>query len=381
MERTTLVHADRLLLHYDIPPSLKAAENEIEALKAFTGYFEPDEYVFLSDTVDVNLNRIFHIMLAGGEEITEAIISDVLNGDLNPDTPVLQKILNVEKAIQVAQSSAEKKAPLSIDFLQQIHRLLTQKMPNAHCAGLLRTKSNLLFNYIESGSVLPEGSRLNNLLEQTIKMANDKKTPLLIRCWLTYYSLMSIQPFYEDNETVAVLACRYLIEQQDMNYYGLLNLEKHIFYHKGYQLRTSDLFSEQNLGERLDTDLTGYIDACLRGFMANLAEIKTTIIKQVRTMLNYEKLNSRQKNNMNFWLEKGFFRHHPKLKMITERQHEVLMLLARYVSLATKDLVPVFKVDRKTIQRDFTELMEHGIVESRGSGRNLRYYLDFRTYC
>ena len=47
--------------------------------------------------------------------------------------------------------------------------------------------------------------------------------------------------------------------------------------------------------------------------------------------------------------------------------------------LPIKDLVPVFMVDRKTIQRDFNTLLDLKLLDQRGGGRALKYYINLRV--
>ncbi|MGZ5304077.1 MAG: DeoR family transcriptional regulator, partial [Bacteroidia bacterium] len=181
------------------------------------------------------------------------------------------------------------------------------------------------------------------------------------------------------NETLAILGAQHILNHGKSGLSGLLNLEKHVFFNAKYLVQTAHLFGEQNYLERLDTDLTAYLEICLKRLRKNIQEAKETLINAVKQEFEYATLAPRQKNAVNFWLEKGFFMHKEKLKSLTPRQHDIMTLMARYSYVATKDLVPVFQLDRKTIQRDFNTLLELGLVEQRGGGRAIRYHLDFKV--
>jgi predicted HTH transcriptional regulator len=110
-----------------------------------------------------------------------------------------------------------------------------------------------------------------------------------------------------------------------------------------------------------------------------LAAIRNAITDCVRQQLDYISLTPRQKNSLNFWLEKAFYIHKGKLELLSSRQHEMMLLIAKYGTLSNKELVPVFMVDRKTIQRDFNTLLDLKLLEQRGGGRGLKYYINMRV--
>jgi hypothetical protein len=172
----------------------------------------------------------------------------------------------------------------------------------------------------------------------------------------------------------------HILNQQEVNPWFLLNLEKHVFSNPAWSAMTKEHLKPGNYLERLDTDLSEWIELSVAAILQNLEEIKDLMSGMVKKKMNYDKLTIRQKNNLNYWLDYGFYLHKPKLSKLTSRQHEIILLLLRYGHLSNKDLVPIFKVDRKTIQRDFNELLSLQMVEQRGAGRGLEYYLDFKVY-
>jgi hypothetical protein len=187
-----------------------------------------------------------------------------------------------------------------------------------------------------------------------------------------------VQVFGEENDTIAILGTHYFLKHTKYSLLGLLNLEEHVFFDEKFRQKASQLFAGRNYLELLDADLTNYLEACIHRYQAHLEEVKQVVIGVVKELFGYPDFTPRQKNVLNFWLNKGFFLQHEKLHELTPRQHDIMMLLVKYGSVTNKDLVPIFQVDRKTLQRDFTTIVDLGLAEQRGMGRAVRYFVDFR---
>ena len=106
---------------------------------------------------------------------------------------------------------------------------------------------------------------------------------------------------------------------------------------------------------------------------AQLNRIKLLLKSYFRKQIDFDKLNPRQKNIMNFVFERGY-----KLKeiddaILNKRQKLIMYIVQHKGFVSTKDLVNEFDCNRKTIQRDFILLLEMGFVKSIGAGAGLRY--------
>jgi Fic family protein len=235
-----------------------------------------------------------------------------------------------------------------------------------------------LFAFIDSGALLPDAEELKSCLQDVFALLSNDKIHPITRGFLFYYVMHATQPFSEENETVAILGVHCFLKQNGYSLLGLLNLEHHVFFSEKFRLQTSHLFDEHNYLELLDADLSGFLETCIHRFRAHVEEVKNVVIGVVKELFGYPDFTPRQKNVLNFWLRKGFFIQHQKLHDLSPRQHDIMMLLVKYGSVTNKDLVPIFQVDRKTLQRDFTTLLDLGLIEQRGMGRAVKYYVDFR---
>lgn len=368
----------RLKLTHEKPKQLNPALRETEGLRDLMAYYQVEAVAFQEDAVDTVVDRVRHYFISQEEELSHELVAALLTGDLPATSPERQKLLNIQQAIQYLGQMESK--PFSLPMLQQVHKLLMNKMASPHTPGVWRTQENSLFSAVRASAALPGHDTLMDYLQYAVSIANDKQQSILIRCGLVFYLLMVLKPFLDENETVAMLVCSHLLQREGYGLAGMLNLEKYLFFHKKYELETAELFGEMPFEAALSADLTSFLDTCIHCYRDNMQAARKRITEEVKKLMGYHNLVPRQKNNLNFWLEKGFYMHRKKLPELSDRQQEIMLLLARYGSLANKELVPVFRVDRKTIQRDFNELLEKGLVEIRGAGRNFRYHLDFRVH-
>ncbi len=369
----------KLQLKYTLPAALAMVAEELEELRLFASYYNLDADTLLPDTESNLISRLSMYKQSPLAPPDEAEIPAVIEGAKEPETASEQWISNIQQAIDfLADKSAQ---PLTLNLLQQAHKILVQKTKDAHEAGRLRVDGRNLFSFIEEGVLLPEHDELQKYISGLFDLVSDEAEAEAapVKAFLFFYIFTAIRPFANSNEILAILGAHHILHHAKMPLFGLLNLEKHIFFNPNYLVQTAHLFGEQNYLERLDTDLTTYLEICTNKLRKNILEAKNTLINVVKQEFEYETLKPRQKNAVNFWLEKGFFMHKEKLKNLTPRQHDIMTIMAQYSYVATKDLVPVFQLDRKTIQRDFNTLLELGLVEQRGGGRAIRYHLDFKV--
>lgn len=366
----------KLRLRYKEPAELASIDPELSLTSFFADYYEADQ-----DTLAATIarRRVERLKLYGkqlAEPVTDTtLIEGLIGGEAIPYNESEQRIINLYSAMVWLEKQAK---PLNMVMLQTAHKMLLSATPKAHLGGVLRTEGRDLFAVVDSEVQLPNAEELKTYLNDIfIVLANDSIHPLT-RAFLFYYLMHSVQAFGDENNTIAILGTHYFLKQSKYSLLGLLNLEEHVFMHEKFREQMAPLFTEPNYQELLDKDLTSYLEVCINQFHAHLQEIREVIIGVVKELFGYPDFTPRQKNVLNFWLNKGFFLQHQKLHELTPRQHDIMMLLVKYGSVTNKDLVPIFQVDRKTLQRDFTTIVDLGLAEQRGMGRAVRYFVDFR---
>ena len=94
--------------------------------------------------------------------------------------------------------------------------------------------------------------------------------------------------------------------------------------------------------------------------------------------MEYGSLKPRQKNAVNYWLEKGFNMHHSRLYSLNPRQRDILFRLYTQVEISNTEVANLYNIDKKTVQDDLSVLFQMGIATLKGSGKEQKFILNFR---
>ncbi len=251
--------------------------------------------------------------------------------------------------------------PLSLPLFYQLHKILVLELYQGN--GDVNLFSSNQIQFPERLNVETE-LELDGLFEF---LNNDNEFHPIVQSWMLHFKLMSLNIFEELKPKAACLLQYFWMAKKQMDLFGLMSLEHELYINKNeyVQLTKSD---EVNLNEQLIFGLRMHQD--------QLAKIKDLLRTFFRKQVDFEKLNPRQKNIMNYVFERGY-----KLKEIDEnvlnkRQKLIMYIVQHRGFISTKELVNEFDCNRKTIQRDFALLLELGLVRSIGAGAGLRYCIN-----
>lgn len=338
---------------------------DIEALEAFIAYFQVQAEDLKAIKEDVFLSRLATYALQAGQNLRKEEIVLLQNKEIEPENFSIQRILNIRDIFDFLEK--ENPNP-DVALLEKIHKKLLFKLPTTSKLGKLREPLLNLFT--------PEAkSQVDALWMQKqlplIFLSALKSETYIKECLLLYDKLIKLSPFNEENECIAALFCHQYLRKKGFPFVDLVEFEKYVFFDNVFNesIANSTIEDEEQIllfGQPLFSNM--------------MLQLRKWLIAEVKKKFQYYQLSHLQQNSISYWLEILFFKHYAKLQKLSKRQQEIINLVALGGNIANKDLTFIFKVDRKTIQRDFNELLEKGIVELRGEGRNLRYCLNYRMY-
>ncbi len=366
----------KLNINYTAPEEIGIVLNEIAEFKDFVKYYDVGTAMIKPYFEKVHREELESLSSYFNPEKLNIEFDFLLSGDKEPENDAERLALNLSHILKSAIGAKEE---ISLASIQKIQVELHQGLEHESSGIGLRMETNSLFAATEPvQNQNPIDADLKAWLEELTKMANSKQIPSLVRCWLFYYYFNIFKPYPAYNELVAYVICKRILAADKLDMLHTLNLDKYVFRAKDFIEIYKKLTDTEDYYQKLNQDLTPYLEICINGFRNNVAASRNGATDCVRTQLDFASLTPRQKNSLNFWLEKAFYIHKDKLDQLTPRQHEMMLLIAKYGSLSNKELVPVFMVERKTIQRDFNTLLELKLLDQRGGGRGLRYYINMR---
>ena len=113
-------------------------------------------------------------------------------------------------------------------------------------------------------------------------------------------------------------------------------------------------------------------------FVSAIEELKTELRSAYRQQIEWSEFNPIQRNLHNWYFDYGFALSSKTAPQWNERQLSIIRMMFQQRTITTRELYGRFSCNRKTIQRDFKELMDSNMVVQERQGSALRYALNLR---
>ena len=190
--------------------------------------------------------------------------------------------------------------------------------------------------------------------------------------WILHFRLLGIQIFSEAKSKMASLLHHFWLKKKGYDLKGLLSIEQDLYANKNvYQNFIYDNSSEQTLEQA--NDLNAQIAFGMELYEDQIERLKQLLRTYFRKQVEFDKLNPRQKNIMNYVFERGYKLKEIDDSVLNKRQKLIMYIIQNKGFVSTKELVSEFECNRKTIQRDFTSLTDLNLVRVISQGAGLRY--------
>lgn len=250
--------------------------------------------------------------------------------------------------------------PISIGMLYQLQQLLILDLYNN------REDVNL-FSTQKLRSIEKLSPSAEMELEELFDfMNNDTGYHPVVQSWILHFRLLHIRLFSEAQTKLASLMQYFWLRKKSQDVAGLLSLTHELYLHKNdYQ----NYFGE----EATQTDMQSQVQFGMQLYAMQIRRIKLLLRSYFRKQVEFDKLNARQKNIMNYVFERGFRLKEFDEKVLNKRQKLIMYIVQHKGFISTKELVNEFECNRKTIQRDFNALVDQNLVKVIGLGAGLRY--------
>lgn len=252
--------------------------------------------------------------------------------------------------------------PLSIQMLYQLQKILILDLyNNREDINLFSTNSTRVPEKLSPTAEME--------LESLFEFMNfDDEFHPIIQSWILHFRLLNIRLFSECTTKIASLLQHFWLKKKGMDVFGLLSIEHELYANKNeYQN-----FIDNQQADYIN-DQQQQFDFGMELYGVQLDRLKNLLRSYFRKQVDFEKLNPRQKNIMNYVFERGYKLKEIDDSVLNKRQKLIMYIIQNRGFISTKELVSEFDCNRKTIQRDFTELTENNLVKVIGKGAGLRY--------
>lgn len=344
----------------------------IDRVKAMLAFLPLDQYAVLTYEKTCRINRIRYALLINKIKLTEEEVRSALNGDSSDEIEKNSAVLSIQKAEKYLDRLSDYP---DIRQLQKAHEILLRHTPNAHYGGMIREGGEENKNLYRA----PSSAQLNRWIDFLVQfpMKESNIHPFL-KAWSLYLLFDIIRPFSHANENMGILMLYQVLKRDGYYLNHFWALEKYLF--NQLEAHESSKFStlfETGFEERLENDITPFLETAGREGEENLNQIEAWIRQTSIESAGDQIKNPLSRNSFNYFLESGFIHKYRDLTQLTDRQKGILLNIVQNRDVSTKSMSMEYRCDRKTIQRDFQELLNRDLICVEGKTKTIRYRLNF----
>ncbi|MBI1221945.1 MAG: DeoR family transcriptional regulator [Bacteroidetes bacterium] len=199
------------------------------------------------------------------------------------------------------------------------------------------------------------------------------KEEIILASWFIHFAILGSLPSLKRHTVFARLTQLLFLRSHHMDACGLLALNLSILPKQAVYKRACDQFKFKDVNDLLKSDLSNLINFGMDIHWNAITDANLLLREIYQDQIEYEDYTPRQRNMVNFFFDQGLRIQKPDTSHLNERQQKIIDLIFENHFSSTKDLSLIFRCNRKTIQRDFTELLDMGMVRQMGNGAALRY--------
>ncbi|MGB0428873.1 MAG: hypothetical protein ACPGLV_00260 [Bacteroidia bacterium] len=359
---------------YDFNKYLRSGVDKAHYLKALYAFIKPELKILDQLSKASAIDRIRATLVQEKYECDYNDVSKALANNTEADQELKHKVSAYNKCQKYISQRIE---TINLNQLKKGHEILLRGTNKEKYGGILRNldqKQNIAANYEP-----PKNDQLNDLigfLLEHIKKASPNYP--FIHALSVYLLFDIVQPFIVFNQAYSLIFFNAILKNLDADFNGLISFEKYMLndWNTHNSIKLNSLFPI-NAKERIGEDLTAFFENCFTILGESLADVEDNLITSLKESVNYKKMRPIARNSFNYFFEMGFKKFHKKITALNERQQAILRDVIFNRNVTTKQMVMKYRCDRKTIQRDFADLMELGIVAFEGKTKTVNYHLSF----
>lgn len=357
-----------MILLNKIEPAVTVSSDYYNCLNAYSELLKIYDFIDLPENIrqiertNSTILRAYYANAVDYNLVDIKTVKYIVEGKIKPKGIAERCVEQYLKAEEWLNSQLH--LPLSVGMINELQKLLILDLYNNRSDVNLFTANAT--RPTERLSITTQ-MELENLFEY---MNSDNEHHPIVQSWVMHFRLLQLKLFSEGKSKIASLLQNFWLAKHGLNLHGLLSLEHSFYANKAdYQVFLGEVgdiekvaFSEQQ-----------QVDFGMTLFANQLDRLKTLLRSYFRQQVEFDQLNARQKNIMNYVFERGYRLKEFDDKILNQRQKLIMYIIQHKGFISTKELVTEFDCNRKTIQRDFTTLLELNLVKVIGKGAGLRY--------
>lgn len=342
-------------------------QHQYDELKKIFSFIDLPEAIIQAEQLNSAILRNYYANAIDHNLLDVKTVKYILNKNIRPTGAAERAVFQYYKAETYLFENINQ--PISLAMVYQLENILITELYNQNAESSLF--NNRLFRQPEK--LNPETElELENLFEF---LNSDTEFHPIIQSWMLHFKILALPLFSESKNKFASLLQNFWLRKHNMDLNGLLSIEHELYLKKNEYL--GYFWKEKNENEQpQDNHLNEQIAFGLTLHANQLTRMYQLLQSYFRKQVDYDKLKPRQKNIMNFVFERGYKLKEIDDSILNKRQKLIMYIIQHRGFVSTKELVSEFECNRKTIQRDFTHLLELNLVKVIGQGSALKYSLN-----
>jgi Fic family protein len=285
-----------------------------------------------------------------GTELTLEQSEKLLQGKkiFGADPEDIKEVLNYRKAFELVSNYLNSGEPITEGLIREIHKkLVIDVRGNSSSPGEYRKIQNYVVNSKTKKTVYtpPPAYEVTRMISELVRWVNqeEKINPILVS-GIAQFQLVHIHPFLDGNGRTARLLSTLCLYRKGYDFKQLFTISEY------YDKNRSEYYKAIQSVRENDMDMTGWLRYFSNGLAEQMQEIKLLgegVIKSDIVANEYQ-LSSRQQ---------------VALQEIFQNRE---LTIKRY-----EELCP--NVNRRTLQRELKQMIEKGILMTKGATHHIIY--------
>lgn len=316
------------------------------------------------------LYRVHYSTALEGIEYQFEYVKQLVNNEKKPLEQFEREIMGYHQAEMFLFKRLDQ--PFDIYLINDMQRVFFIKPTEEQLSDLF-TSQLYTYNGVDLSQLYDSGiSSLCDFLK------DDDQLDPITQSWLIHFFIIMKGPWGKTNGKIARLLQFNWLLKNNLTLAGLLVLDQQLFKFKNHYYELCDKAAKDGKTISLDNpiDFTEYIKFGYGIYNDYLITIKNNLKNYYISNTHFEKSNPRLKNVINYVFEVAGRINFENHFGLNERQENIMRIIYQKGVIQTKELFEIFDVNRKTLQRDFNELYENGLIKITGEGRGVKYTLN-----
>ncbi len=192
--------------------------------------------------------------------------------------------------------------------------------------------------------------------------------------WFLHFGVLNVLGEEKDAALMARVMQWVYLQKSGIGSAGHLYLGLEFMREQSLYRQVCDQMKFKGNNALFTADLTNQYRFGLSMHSAAIQRLNRDLLQVYQSELEFDEYTPKQRNMVNFFFDEGYL-HIPDLERLglSDRLEEIMAHIYKEHFTSTKDMSLYFRCNRKTIQRDFNELLDKGLVRAMGKGAALRY--------